>query len=204
MGLSKREILNDIFELHWEWDTEPEFGGTDDNPTATDVDSVEYKILQRYDRFKKDALERYDWRSSIRYSTIECSEPVTNNDPRYKYNGDLPDDFIKLTGLWHDAERHMPAINKASAVGTTLHSHLEEITIGYTANVTETELDNWVSTYLIAYIAAYGATLAGVSDEKRAELYTLEQNEWFKCSNIDYEMEAKDQVSPSINQFLIS
>lgn len=204
MGISKKDILNDVFLLHWEWDTKPEFGGTDDNPTSTDEESTEYLLLEMYDRFKKKALSKYNWRSVIRYATITCTEPETNTDPRYKYNGDVPADFIKLVGLWSDEERLIDARTRASVVGSTIFSHLEEITIGYVANVSETEFDTWLSDYMIAFIASEGAALAGVSDNKRAELINLEQNQWFMCSNIDYEMEQKDIVSPTIEQFLIS
>ena len=204
MGLSKYEILRDVFLLHWDWDTEPEITDVDGVLTADVTGSTEDLILKMYPRFKKDALAKYNWRSAITYTTLECTEPVTNPDPRYKYTASLPEDFIKLIGLWADEERNNDARGRASTVLTTIYSHLEDITIGYIADKDEEDLDNWVSTYLIAYIAAKGATLAGVSNEKRAELITQEQNEWFTCSNIDYEMEVKDDVSPSINQFLIS
>lgn len=204
MGLTKEEILRDVFLLHWEWDTAPEITEVGGVLTADVAGSTEDLILQMYPRFKKDALAKYNWRSAIKYETLECTEPVTNTDPRYKYTAELPEDFIKLIGLWADEERNNDARGQASTVLTTLYSHLEDITIGYIADKDEEDLDNWVSTYLIAYIASKGATLAGVSNEKRAELIAQEQNEWFTCSNIDYEMEVKDDVSPSINQFLIS
>lgn len=205
MGISKSEILRDIFLLHWDWDTEPDFDNTDpDNPEAEEEGSTEDLILKMYPRFKQGALEKYNWRSAIRYATITCTEPVTNTDPRYKYTANVPEDFIKLIGLWQDSERYTPVIGRASIVGTTIFSHLEEITIGYIADIVETDFDNWLTDYVIAYIASAGATLAGVSNDKRAELINLEQNKYFQCSNIDYEMENKDTVSPSIQQFLIS
>ena len=204
MGLTKAEILRDVFLLHWEWDTEPEITDVAGVLTADIAGSTEDIILKMYPRFKKDALAKYNWRSAIKYATLECTEPVTNKDPRYKYTATLPEDFIKLVGLWADKERNNDARGKASTVSTTLYSHLEDITIGYMADIDEEDLDNWVSTYLIAYIASKGATIAGVSNEKRAELISQEQNEWFTCSNIDYEMEVKDEVSPSLSQFLIS
>ena len=204
MGIAKKELLRDVFLLHWEWDSEPEFSGTDDEPTADVTGSTEDLVLKMYDRFKKDALSKYNWRSAIRYETITCTEPATNIDKRYKYTGAVPDDFIKLVGLWQDEERHITAIGMANIVGETVFSHLDEITIGYMANVSETDFDNWLTDYMIAYIASAGATLAGVSNDKRAELISLEQNKWFSCSNTDYEMEQKDEVSPSISQFLIS
>lgn len=204
MGISKKEILNDIFLLHWDWDAKPDFSGTDDEPTADIAGSVEALILEMYPRFKEDALSSYNWRSAIGYKTITCTEPVTNTDPRYKYTAPVPDDFIKLVGLWEDEERYRDARNRASVVGETVFSHLEEITIGYMANKIETAFDNWLSTYMIAYIASAGATLAGVSNDKRAELIGLEQNKWFKCSTVDFEMAQKDEISPSLQQFLIS
>ena len=205
MGIPKSELLRDIFLLHWDWDSEPDYDNTDeDDPVANVAGSTEDLVLKMYDRFKKDALEKYNWRSAIRYETITCTVPVTNKDKRYRYNGSVPEDFIKLVGLWQDEERYIPAIGMASIVDTTVFSHLASITIGYMADISETEYDNWLTDYMIAYIASVGAPLAGVSNDKRAELISLEQNKLYLCSNIDYEMEQKDSISPSLTQFLIS
>lgn len=205
MGIPKSELLRDIFLLHWDWDSEPDYDNTDeDAPVANVAGSTEDLVLKMYDRFKKDALSKYNWRSAIRYETITCTVPVTNKDPRYKYSGAVPEDFIKLVGLWQDTSRYIDARNLVSVVDTTIFSHLATVQIGYMANVSETEFDNWLTDYMIAYIASAGATLAGVSNDKRAELISLEQNKLYSCSNIDYEMEQKDSISPSLSQFLIS
>lgn len=200
--LTKRELLKQLMLLYWQYDTEPQFAGTEDVPTAVVANSPEDLLLKVYDQLKKRALASYDWRSTIRYVSITPTEPEGGTgDTRYKYSASVPTDFLKVVGYWADAERHVPAHNCVDTVGRTMRTNMQSFVLGYVANVKETEFDSWLDDYLMIFIAAEASNIGGVSNDWKNFLMTKAQNDWFDLTNKDYEMAQRDEVSASIHQF---
>lgn len=200
MAQNKKELLETMFILYWQYDVVPTFGGTDDNPTASDPNSVEGLVLKVYDHLKQGALSAYQWRSTIKYVDLTLTAPAPE-DERYNYTASAPVDFLVMQGFWKDPERQRPCHNEVDMVGTEIRSDLEEVTMAYIADTIETSLDRWVIDWIMIYIAAEAADIAGISDERKDFLISKRRADFFELSNKDYEMAHKDEVSNSKFQF---
>lgn len=201
---TKKDLLKQLMLLYWEYDTEPEFGGTDDNPTATVRNSPEDLLLKVYSQLKKRALASYDWRSAIKYTIVTPTAPSGGTgDPRYKYSATVPNDFLKVVGYWADENRQAPAHNAVDTRGRTMRTNLNKFVLEYVADVSETELDPWLIDYLMIFIAAEASDIGGISNDRKNFLLSKAQNDWITLTNKDYDMAHHDEVSSSIHQFEI-
>lgn len=201
---TKKDLLKQLMLLYWEYDTEPEFTGTDDAPTAAVTNSPEDLLLKVYGQLKKRALASYDWRSATKYTIVTPTEPVDGTgDPRYKYSASVPADFLKVVGYWADENRQVPAHNCVDTRGTTMRTNLNKFVLEYVADVSEKNLDPWVIDYLMIFIAAEASDIGGISNDRKNFLLTKAQNDWITLTNKDYDMAHHDEVSSSIHQFEI-
>lgn len=195
INTGKVQILNKIFMIYWEWDTLPELENPEDN-------SPEYLLLQLYDDLKAEALSQYNFRSSIKYVNLECEEPDTNDDERYKYRAAVPEDFLKATGFWEDATRSCPIHNSVDIHNFIAKTNCPTFTMAYVSKtIEEDKLDQWVIDYLSIYIASKASDIGGCSAEKKQYLMQeaiLQRN---LCANRDMEMAHQDDMA-SLNQFL--
>lgn len=188
--------------LYWEYDTEPEFTGTDDTPSATVPNSPEDLLLKVYDQLKKRALASYDWRSATKYQIVTPTEPAGGTgDPRYKYSATVPSDFLKVVGYWADENRQSPAHNAVDTRGTIMRTNLNKFVLEYVADVSEKNLDPWVIDYLMIFIASEASDIGGISNDRKNFLMQKAQNDWYVLTNKDYDMAHHDEVSSSIHQF---
>jgi len=201
---TKKDLLKQLMLLYWEYDTEPQFAGTDDEPTAVVTNSPEDLLLKVYDQLKKRALASYDWRSATKYATVTPTEPSGGTgDPRYKYSATVPDDFLKVVGYWADTNRQAPAHNCVDTRGTIMRTNLKQFVLEYVADVSEKNLDPWVIDYLMIFIAAEASDIGGISNDRKNFLMAKAQGDWITLTNKDYDMAHHDEVSSSIHQFEI-
>ena len=201
---TKKDLLKQLMLLYWEYDTEPVFTGTDDNPTASVTNSPEDLLLKVYGQLKKRALASYDWRSATKYIIITPTEPSGGTgDPRYKYSATVPNDFLKVVGYWADENRMTPAHNAVDTRGRTMRTNLSKFVLEYVADVSEKDLDPWLIDYLMIFIAAEASDIGGISNDRKNFLLSKAQNDWITLTNKDYDMAHHDEVSSSIHQFEI-
>ena len=191
MNSGKIKVLKNVFMLYWKWDTMPEL----ENPPEN---SPEYLLLQIYDDLKETAFTNYSFRSTIKYKEITCTEPEENDDPRYKYRAQVPDDYLKSFGFWLDKERHSSIHNSLEVAGKVIKSPYEKITIGYVSNsVDEDKLDQWVLDYLAVFIASEAADLGGCNEQTKLNLMQLEEITRIKAGKKDFDMSHHEPYSKS-------
>lgn len=198
----KKQLLEDMCVLYWEYDVKPDFSNTDN----FEPNSPESLLLGVYDSLKNDAISSYSWRSAIKYVTIKPQVPENSTDGKYKYQASVPDDFLKEDGFWHDKERGMPAKKQVDIIGRVAKTNLQEFTMGYLVkNIPEDELDSWVIEYLKIYIAANAADIAGLSLDRKNYLLQQAEISFIKNSNIDYKMSTHmdEEINQTLNQFVI-
>lgn len=189
---TKNDICTKIFLKHWEWDTLPNF--IDPAP-----ESIEDLFLHVYDCEKKEILASYPWRRAIKYVELKCKPDTT--DGRYQYGTTLPSDFLKEVGFWGDKERGVKLFDECTIQGKKLLSRRENVTIGYICNLPETEFDVWFENYFEIQMAANLARIGGQTAERQLFLMQQAEAEFIRAKNRDYEMTAKDEISPSLHQF---
>ncbi len=195
ISTAKKKVLNDIFMLYWKWDTQPDFDNVEEN-------SPEYLLLQMYDSLKADCLSQYNFRSTIKYVELTGEEPTTNDDPRYKYRANVPEDFLKAVGFWADKERHQPIMNSVDIQNFKAKTNYPKVIMAYTSkSVDESVLDNWVLEYMAIYMANKASDIGGCSDSQKQYLEQKAMIERNLCGNRDLEMAHQDRMT-SLNQFL--
>lgn len=191
MNSGKIKVLKNVFMLYWKWDTMPELEDPAEN-------SPEYLLLELYDDLKAKAFSNYPFRSTIKYTEITCTEPETNDDPRYKYRGATPEDFLKSFGFWLDRERFRSIHNDLEVTGNEIKSPYEKITLGYISkSIDEDKLDQWVLDYLAVFIASEASDIGGCSDQTKQYLMQLEIITRAKCGKKDFDMSHHDPYSKS-------
>lgn len=193
--MDRDTLLTEMFLEYWLWDIKPDF----ENPPAN---SPEEFILSLYQGKKEDALSAYPWRSATRYAQLELKVPEQSADGRYKYEANVPEDFLIAIGFWRDKERRMDCMNSVDIVGKKARTNETSITMGYTKkDVDEDELDPWVIEYIKLVLAADLADIGGVPIDRKNYLLQRKDVELIKLGNKDYEMAHKDEISSSIHQF---
>ena len=192
---AKKEILNNIFLLYWKWDTKPDWDNIQEN-------SPEDLLLAVYDDLKKGALTKYPWRCLRKYSLQNGKENSEAIDKKYKYESTLPEDFLFATGFWEDVERRHGIQNEVEFVGMTAKTNYKTFIMEYiSCEVEEANMDRWLREYLSLYIAMEASDIGGCNAETKNYLIQKESLEFVNTCNKDYEMDHKDEVSPSIHQF---
>lgn len=193
--MDKNTLLREMFLEFWLWDVEPDF----ENPTPNSPESF---ILSLYDSKKEEALSAYPWRSATRYAQLDLKEPEQSSDGRYKYEADVPEDFIVAIGFWKDKERRMDCMNSVDIVGKKARTNEKTIIMGYTKkDVDEDDLDPWVLDYIKLVLAADLADIGGIPLDRKNYLLQKKDVDLIKLGNKDYEMSHRDEISSSIHQF---
>lgn len=198
----KKQLLEDMCVLYWEYDVKPDFSDTDN----FEPNSPEALLLGVYDSLKNEVIASYPWRSAIKYITIKPEMPQNSTDGKYKYQASVPDDFLKEEGFWYDSERWRPAKKQVDIIGRTAKTNLQEFTMSYQAkDIPEDELDSWVIEHLKVYIAAKAADIAGLSLDRKNNLLQLSELSFQTNSNIDYKMSTQmdEEINQTLNQFVI-
>lgn len=187
-------IFKSILLKYWEYDVAPDFNNIADN----DVLDL---LNQEYPKVKKKVLGSYPWRSCIKYVTVKATVPEINDDGRYKYRAQVPENFIKEHGYWADSSRSLPLLHENTVQGRTLKTNRESLTMGYIADTAESEMDYWVVEYLEIAVAAELADIGGISADRQNFLLQKMPYEEALARNKDFEMTQKDEISPTVHQF---
>lgn len=195
VSTGKKKVLDKIFMIYWKWDTLPDYENTIE-------DSPEYLLLEMYDDLKAEALSQYNFRSTIKYVSLTGTEPDTNDDKRYKYRANVPEDYLKAVGFWDNEERTCPIHNSIDIQNFIAKSNQEKFTMAYVSKTaSEDILDQWVLDFMAIYIAYKAADIGGCSNETKQYLMQEAMLQRNLCANRDMEMAHQDDMS-SLNQFL--
>lgn len=194
--MTKTELLTQMCMIYWQWNITPNFTDPPD-------ESPEAQVLSMYDTLKNNALIRYPWRSATKYIHLLPLVQETPADARYKYEAQVPDDFLLATGFWSDPQRRNGRQNSVDIVGRSARTNLLRFTMGYiSSDVPEEEFDPWLCEWIKIYIAAEASDIAGQSTDRKLFLLEERNRMLIECGNKDFEMSHKDGISSSTHWFL--